>query len=426
MPPEFEIKGWCPSALRPMRSNDGLLIRARLVGARIEAAQLAAIAAIAADCGNGLVDLSQRAQLQIRGVSETTLPEALRRLGAAELLARDEAESGVNIVAAPLSNLDPEATLDADALARELAAALAADPVLRALPAKFFFAIEAGGALPLDGVAADIRLAPAGDGRVAITLAGTDECAIVARRDTTTRAAALAGAYIKLRDGAFDLRRMRLLVAAKGAGAILRDAGLTPATAPVRVPAKRPDFLGVCTIGGNSFAGVAAASGRFSASDLSSLAALAADAGRGELRVTPWRALLIPTVSADRARKVIEAAAARGLVTARDDARLAVIACPGAPECPQARGDARAALARLAPLAQKLAGADGIGLHVSGCAKGCARPGPAPVTLVARDGRFDLVDNGAAGDAPRLSGLDIDAVESALALRAREMECPTH
>ena len=73
----------------------------------------------------------------------------------------------------------------------------------------------------------------------------------------------------------------------------------------------------------------------------------------------------------------------------------AVAACAGAPACPQAGGPTR-------PLARALAAGvpRGAMLHVSGCAKGCAHPGPAAVTLVAVPGGFALTRDGAARDAP--------------------------
>jgi precorrin-3B synthase len=52
--------------------------------------------------------------------------------------------------------------------------------------------------------------------------------------------------------------------------------------------------------------------------------------------------------------------------------------------------------------------AGGILLHVSGCAKGCARASPAPLTLVAKPGGYDLVIDGRAGDPPAHRGLSID------------------
>jgi precorrin-3B synthase len=420
-----EVKGWCPGAYAPMQSNDGLLMRAKIVGSRIASAQVEALAAIASACGNGLVDLSQRAQLQLRGVSEATLGDALQRLDAAGLLAPDaDAERVTNIVASPLAGLGVGA-FDANALATELAQGLQADASLRALPPKFLFAIDDGGPPPLDDVEADIRIEAAQRDRVAVSLAGGDDrAAVLDPAEAVPAALSLARAFVGLRDGAFELRRMRRLVARLGVDAVMNKAEII-AEAYVRPRQAAPvAFLGAV---GTSvcYAGVAAPFGRWTAAELLRLAALAREHGSSELRLTPWRAFLIPTETREAAQRIVAEAGARGLIVSSDDPRLAVVACPGAPECPQAQGETRAHLARLAPLAQKLAGTDGVGLHLSGCAKGCARPKSAPVTLVASNGLFDLVENGGAGDAAHLKGLTIDAVESALAARTKEKLCPT-
>ena len=34
-----EIKGWCPGALTPMESGDGLLLRAKIVGSKLSLTQ---------------------------------------------------------------------------------------------------------------------------------------------------------------------------------------------------------------------------------------------------------------------------------------------------------------------------------------------------------------------------------------------------
>ena len=57
----FAVKGWCPGALRPMLSGDGLVVRVRPRGGRLAAEQVAGIAALSARHGNGLIDLSSRA-----------------------------------------------------------------------------------------------------------------------------------------------------------------------------------------------------------------------------------------------------------------------------------------------------------------------------------------------------------------------------
>jgi precorrin-3B synthase len=77
-----------------------------------------------------------------------------------------------------------------------------------------------------------------------------------------------------------------------------------------------------------------------------------------------------------------------GFIVTPDDPRRAVAACPGAPAC---RSGTTPVPDHAARLAQALAPLAGLTAHVSGCAKGCAHPGPADLTLVGRDGAYDVV-----------------------------------
>lgn len=420
--PMPEIKGWCPGAYAPMQSGDGLLIRAKAIGSRIGAAQAREIARIAQDCGNGLIDLSQRAQLQLRGVSEATIAEALRRLDAIGMLAPDaDAERVTNIIASPLAGLDTDAAFDANEMAEILAAALQADPALRALPPKFLFLIDDGGMLSLADADADIRIERARDGRIAIRIAGAPgHAAIVEQDGAIVTALRLARAFIELRSShEHAFKRVGALVAALGVDALARAADIAMRScADAHAPSRRAHIFGAQRNGGVSYAGVGAPFGRWRARELAAVAELAAEQGLDELRLTPWRALLIPTPSEAAAKSIAARAQSRDFITSADDERLAVIACPGAPECPQAQGETRAHVARLAPLAKKIVGADGVGLHLSGCAKGCMRPAATPITLVAVAEGFNLVQNSDASDAPLLTSLTIDAVIRELSVRA--------
>ena len=96
---------------------------------------------------------------------------------------------------------------------------------------------------------------------------------------------------------------------------------------------------------------------------------------------------------------------APAFVTDGADPLLTTDACSGAPFCPQAQAETRAIARALAP---RVSGS----LHVSGCAKGCARMGAADLTLVGRDGRFDLVKHGRAGDEPLQRGLDPETLKT--------------
>ncbi|MBI1868883.1 MAG: precorrin-3B synthase [Methylocystis sp.] len=418
-----EIKGWCPGALRPMQSGDGLLVRAKTIGPRLTAEEAQEIAAISASCGNGLIDLSQRGQLQLRGVTETTLEAALQRLSRLGLLARDAAtESILNFIVSPLIGFEAGALIDARDLLARLSHALTADLSLQALPGKFGFLIDDGGALGLADAATDIRLEACeekGAARIAVVAEGARERAFIVPVERAVEAAiALARTFLCLRKGRqFELRRMRSLVEAFGVDAVAREAGLE--MRPYRSTCHRAtssQIFGARTSAQCRFAGIGAPFGRWRAGDIALLSALAAQDGIGELRLTPWRAILLPCQSEDAARKMAQAAACRGLIVKASDARLAVVACPGAPDCPQARGETRATAERLAPLARRLT-SDGVALHISGCAKGCTMPAPAKVALLASGAGFDLIDNGRACDPPSLRGLSLDEIKDALIAR---------
>ncbi|KMO25639.1 hypothetical protein QR79_06645, partial [Methylobacterium indicum] len=62
-------RGWCPGLARPMPTGDGLLVRLHPVSGRLSARQVRAAARAAREGGNGLLDVTARGNLQIRGVT---------------------------------------------------------------------------------------------------------------------------------------------------------------------------------------------------------------------------------------------------------------------------------------------------------------------------------------------------------------------
>ncbi|PKP75752.1 MAG: precorrin-3B synthase, partial [Alphaproteobacteria bacterium HGW-Alphaproteobacteria-6] len=97
-----KIQGWCPGALRPMLSGDGLVVRVRPHGGRLTQGQMSGIADLAARHGNGLIDLSARANVQIRGVGEAGHAALIDGLGALDLIDDSlAAETRRNIVVQP-------------------------------------------------------------------------------------------------------------------------------------------------------------------------------------------------------------------------------------------------------------------------------------------------------------------------------------
>lgn len=346
------IQGWCPGALRPMPSGDGLVTRIRPLAGRLSQAQAAGIAQLARSHGNGLIDLSNRANLQLRGVTAASHPpliEGLRALGLID--ASPEAEGRRNIIVTPFWTPDDST----QTLATELATALALEAP--DLPSKFGFAID-GNPSVLRDASVDIWLEQTPETLLLATVKGAKP---VSRANAIAETMALIRWFLA-RGGVQEGRgRMAQLLA---------RTPLPPGfTAPRATPAPKPE-VGAHPLGllaGFEF-------GQMSAETLANLAQL------GPIRTTPWRMLLIEGArSADL----------QGVITDPGNPMLRVIACTGAPGCTQAHAPTRALARALAPHVKTL-------LHVSGCAKGCAHPGPAPQTLTATPVGFDLIRDGSA------------------------------
>ena len=110
------------------------------------------------------------------------------------------------------------------------------------------------------------------------------------------------------------------------------------------------------------------------------VAELAERFGDGEVRLTPSRRVLVCGVRERDQAAALRIAASAGLIIDSADPLLRAVACPGAPACSSAHGETRELARELAPLL-----AAGETLHVSGCAKGCARSEPSDVVLVRDD-----------------------------------------
>ncbi len=389
------IKGWCPGALRPMLSGDGLVVRVRPRNNSLTAAQAEGLAAAAIRYGNGYLSLSNRANINIRGVKPEAHPQLIADLIALNLVDADaDTEARRNILVNPIRPhfLGDENRYLNVAVADALADALAAADAPR-LPGKFGFVVDLNrGLRRLAHDVGDIRIESADAGWYDFILRadGLPTGRLVTPDTAAGLAIEMARWFVESGGVGADGRgRMRDHVA-RGARP---PAGLFGETAPAR-PAIPPK---PGPTGGGQL--LAFAFGQLRAEKLAWLA----KAG-GSIRITPWR--MIHFSSGFRVRRNLRPDG--DFITSADDPLLRVVACTGAPGCPQAHAATR-------PLARQLAGMvpGGALLHVSGCAKGCAHPRRAEVTLVGRADGIGLVIDGRAGDTP-LEILDEGAPIAAL------------
>ena len=419
-----------------MESGDGLLVRIHAATHWFDVALIEQLVALALRHGNGLIEITRRANLQLRGVRAeglSALQQALVTLGLAPPSVWGERRFVLHTT--PWLGLDP--------------ACAALGPVLRqledwlddparscALHPKLAIALS-GPRNELAGLGADLSIAldpirPA-HARISIAVAPHRQHAL--GTCPLAQVGDWVGAWIQRlaetpsgETETWQAQRMHEWVARHGLAALEPHlpSALEPSLARVSLErASEPEgpssWLGFHHAAARWF-GVMLPLGAGDPEQWRALAALCARFGHGALRTHPGRGLLLRGVDAANRDALGEELARVGLIVHPEDPLTRAVACAGAPACASAHGETRKLARELSQLAAPRL-ARGATLHVSGCEKSCAHSGPAAMTLV----------HTPAG--PRL-GFDCDTTRAAqapvyspgalrAALSASALECAT-
>jgi precorrin-3B synthase len=388
-------RGACPGLSAPMATGDGLLVRLMPIGTMTLDA-FAALLAAAQQHGNGVVEITSRGSIQIRGLSAASAPLFALAIAALDIAAAD----GIPVLSNPLAGLEADETIDAGVLAADIRSALVRSRLAPKLSGKVSVAIDGGGAPGLDDIIADVRLCAEsidGDMALRVGIGGAD-------------AGAKQIGSIAANDGTVAVVRLLDVLARHGRDARARDidiaafrsavADLIVSHRPAASPRRSRDAIGSHALRNGFLAcGVGLAFGHADASVLQRLIEAAAAAGASGMRAAPGRALLIIGLTRQALPSFADAAEALGFIVRADDPRRHVVACAGAPICAQAEIAARALAPRVAAAAAPFLDA-AFKIHISGCAKGCAHAAPAALTVVGTPAGCALIANGTARDAP--------------------------
>ena len=386
-------RGHCPSAGTPMESGDGLLSRVNLLGGRLDVSQLIDLADWAEELGAPTLEITSRGKLQVRGLSAQSETLFTRKLVATGL-ARETAaaEAARHVICSIAADIDPTALHDPYAIAQQLDSHLSTTPPLWKLPSKFLICIDGGGG-DLADKSADIRVDAISSAKgiaYRIALAGSRQSAVLLgycqvqscidviiflattflsineqRKDKATRIKQL------LNDDTFALFKTSvsdLLINVK----------------PINTERTSAKLLGQQA----GWFGFAPPFGVMSSDTARGLARLAAAHGHNEFRVSPEKVILIPGGSSDLSAPL----EAQGMIVTNGDPRLSLVACPGAPACLSGSTATRSLALTLAKQIPALFDGE-LRTHFSGCPKGCANPQASPITIVAQQGKFDVIVN---------------------------------
>lgn len=411
-------RGWCPSALKPMPTGDGLLMRLRAPMGRLSLVQAQGLAEAAVRHGKGVIDLTSRANLQVRGLTEASHQALIGDLARLELLDPDHdsamlPELPCTLIASPFA--EPAGLLP---LRAALEARLRSETRLEGLPPKFCIVLDERAAPWFDDIPAHLRILVAAK-RDSAMICGPDGAeATLADVPERVLMWALASVNISRAEGKAG---EAVLPAALG-GALAAKLSVGARTSPEGLAARpvKPrgagSLLGPFTHMGRWHAGLGVSFGSMQAHALTGLVSALRRAGVTEVRLTPWHMLIAPAIDASAMPRLVAAARSLGFIVAGDDPRHAVSACVGKPACAGAYLPA-------SNDAMHLAQAIGTGLrqrnmhvHISGCEKGCARPSLADFTLWATPQGYILHDKAPETPIPTIEALSVAAAAARIAV----------
>ncbi|MFE6637040.1 precorrin-3B synthase [Streptomyces tendae] len=401
----------CPGTLRLHAADDGALARVRVPGGVLSVRQARVLADAALRLGDGELHLTSRGNVQLRGLQEECGGELAGLLDAAGLLPSPGHERVRNIVASPLSGLDGSGERDVRSWLSALDAALCASEAARGLSGRFLFALDDGRG-DVSSLGADVTVRATADGGALLGLGSAREVLRVAGDDAPQAALLAAEAFLEFAGRAGE-RVWRIDELGARSAELRTDVRRRLAESAIDCSLDRGDGA---TTGGpppgvvGAALSVHAPLGRLTTAQWQELA----DVAPRELRLTPWRGIVVPTpgTTGPGRGSALSRLAATGLVTDDSSPWLGVGACIGRPGCGKSRADVRADAARTLATASRAR----LPLYWSGCERRCGRPGGDHVDVVAApEGVYRLAGPEVAGQPRTTEVSDLTRLATALA-----------
>jgi precorrin-3B synthase len=359
----------CPGALWVHQAADGPMVRIRLPGGMLTAAQLAALARASIQFGSGTLELTARGNVQLRGITDVTaVAEAIANAG---LLPSTTHERVRNIVASPLSGR-AGGKQDLRAWVDELDAAICAEPRLAELGGRFWFSLDDGRA-DVSGLGADLGVHVLDDD-CALLLTGRDTGVRLAMGDVVRTLVEVALRFAEIRGKAWRVNELDDIAE------LLPGVVLSVTTFP---PVTKAPVGWINQEDGRVTLGAAVPLGVLPARVAECLASIGA-AIDAPLVVTPWRSVLVCDLDEAVADAALRVLAPLGLVFDENSPWLNVSACTGSPGCARSAADVRA------DAAQSLSMDSAVHRHFVGCERACGSP-PTGQVLVASGQGYRLL-----------------------------------
>ncbi len=385
-------------------AQNSYMCRLRLPNGILKHEQFAGVADLAERYGGGYSHVTTRANLQIREIEAkdtVTVLEAIQDLG---LCSRGSGADNIrNVTGSPTAGIDPQELIDTRPYAREWHFHILNDRSLYGLPRKFNVAFDGGGIIPaLEDtndigfqafhVKQDFGIEPGVWFRLVLGgVTGHKDFAratgiVVKPADATKVADAVVRVYIDRGDRTNrNKARLKYVLDDVGVETFLGlmeeklgrklDRVAADALAP-RPGVDRSAHIGVHPQKqkGLHWIGVVLPVGKLTAAQMRGLAAISAEMGDGDIRLTVWQNLLISGVPAKRLKAAEAAIEAIGLSTKANSVRAGLVACTGNTGCKFAASDTKRHAEEIARWCETRVALDGpVNIHLTGCHHSCAQ-----------------------------------------------------
>ena len=409
----------CPGLFYTTPAQDGMLSRIRIPGGILTSEQCGMIAIIADNYGGGYIDVTNRANLQIREIKAAINIEVLQSLQELALGSVNTAVDHIrNIMTSPTAGIDTQELTDTRPLVKAWDNYITAHSHFSGLSAKFSVCFDGGGKVAVKNCLNDITLAAEllhGDGkthhvyfRLHLSCGEKgkppqDTGILLKPKECIPVLAALADVYLQHTDAKLRRKpRLREVINELGVEQYLQEVeqhfkvnnsvcddklffshSLFTAQEP-----KRENFLYHLGIypqrqTGLFYIGVVLPLGRLESLQMRGLANLATKYGSCNLRLTPWQNVLITDIPQHKIAEVTQEITSLGLNISSTHINSALVACSGKRGCAASATETKDhALALAAYLENHLTLDSPINIHFSGCVKSCAQHDQADITLI--------------------------------------------
>ena len=388
-------------------AQEAYMCRMRIPGGLIQAWQFAGVADLADKCAGGYVDVTTRANLQLREIGPSNTMNVLYGLRELDIVNLGSGGDNIrNCTASPLSGIDPNELIETIPLAKQMHHFILNHREMYGLPRKFNIAFDGGGTITALDDTNDIGFhavsitedkatqdLPAGV-YFQLTLGGItghkdfarDTGVLLKPSECVEVAGGIVRVFVKNGDRT-DRKKARLKYVLgdwgfeKFIAAIEEELGrslrkIDTSLVTIATNENRQAHIGVHPQSqeGRSYIGVVLPVGRMTSDQVRGLSEIATTYGNGEIRLTVWQNLLIPHVRDSEVDAVKEKIEALGLGHQASSFRAGLVACTGNAGCKFAAGDTkRHAMVIAEALESQYQLDQPINIHLTGCHHSCAQ-----------------------------------------------------